>query len=53
MSASTAARPREVLSRDGTAIAVWTTGEGPPLVLVHGAPASRTIPRWKHDFWGF
>jgi pimeloyl-ACP methyl ester carboxylesterase len=44
MSASTAARPREVFSRDGTAIAVWTTGEGPPLVLVHGTAADHT--RW-------
>ena len=33
-----------VLSRDGTAIACWTTGQGPPLVLVHGTPADHT--RW-------
>ena len=33
-----------VSSRDGTAIAYWTTGQGPPLVLVHGTPADHT--RW-------
>jgi pimeloyl-ACP methyl ester carboxylesterase len=32
-------------SRDGTEIAVWTTGEGPPLLLVHGAVADHT--RWR------
>jgi pimeloyl-ACP methyl ester carboxylesterase len=26
----------EVTSRDGTPIAVWASGEGPPLLLVHG-----------------
>jgi pimeloyl-ACP methyl ester carboxylesterase len=36
---------RRVVSRDGTPIAYWTTGEGPPLVLVHGAPADHT--RWR------
>ena len=25
-----------VVSRDGTEIAWWTTGDGPPLLLVHG-----------------
>jgi pimeloyl-ACP methyl ester carboxylesterase len=36
---------REVVtSADGTPIAVWRTGEGPPLVLVHGAAADHT--RW-------
>jgi pimeloyl-ACP methyl ester carboxylesterase len=34
-----------VTSRDGTEIAVWTSGEGPPLVLVHGAPADHI--RWR------
>jgi pimeloyl-ACP methyl ester carboxylesterase len=29
----------EVVSADGTPIAVWRSGEGPPLVLVHGAAA--------------
>jgi pimeloyl-ACP methyl ester carboxylesterase len=33
------------LSRDGTEIAYWTSGEGPPLVLVHGGPADHT--RWR------
>ena len=32
-------------SRDGTAIAVWTLGAGPPLVLVHGAAADHTTFR--------
>jgi pimeloyl-ACP methyl ester carboxylesterase len=34
-----------VESRDGTKIAVWTSGQGPPLVLVHGAVADHT--RWR------
>jgi pimeloyl-ACP methyl ester carboxylesterase len=34
-----------VESRDGTEIAVWTSGQGPPLVLVHGAVADHT--RWR------
>jgi len=34
-----------VVSRDGTEIAYWTSGKGPPLVLVHGAPADHT--RWR------
>jgi pimeloyl-ACP methyl ester carboxylesterase len=34
-----------VTSRDGTEIGYWTCGEGPPLVLVHGAPAG-------HSRWG-
>lgn len=32
-------------SRDGTRIAYWRTGQGPPLVLVHGATADHT--RWE------
>jgi pimeloyl-ACP methyl ester carboxylesterase len=32
-------------SRDGAEIAYWTSGEGPPLVLVHGGPADHT--RWR------
>lgn len=31
-----------VVSRDGTGIAWWTSGEGPPLVLVHGATTDHT-----------
>jgi pimeloyl-ACP methyl ester carboxylesterase len=34
-----------VVSRDGTAIAYWTSGVGPPLVLVHGTTADHT--RWR------
>ena len=33
-----------VSSADGTPIAVWRSGDGPPLVLVHGAAADHT--RW-------
>jgi pimeloyl-ACP methyl ester carboxylesterase len=33
-----------VASRDGTEIAFWTSGDGSPLVLVHGTPADDT--RW-------
>ena len=33
-----------VVSRDGTRIAYWSSGEGPPLVLVHGTTADHT--RW-------
>jgi pimeloyl-ACP methyl ester carboxylesterase len=29
-----------VVSRDGTKIAYWTSGEGPPLLLVHGTSGS-------------
>ena len=34
-----------VRSLDGTEIAYWTSGEGPPLLLVHGTPADHT--RWR------
>jgi pimeloyl-ACP methyl ester carboxylesterase len=34
-----------VVSGDGTAIAYWTSGVGPPLVLVHGTTADHT--RWR------
>ena len=34
----------QVVSADGTPIAVWRSGEGPPLVLVHGAAADHS--RW-------
>jgi pimeloyl-ACP methyl ester carboxylesterase len=38
------ADPRKVVSEDGTPIAVWRSGEGPPLVLIHGAAADHN--RW-------
>jgi pimeloyl-ACP methyl ester carboxylesterase len=39
-------RPTRVVpSMDGTEIAVFTTGDGPPLVLVHGASADHTTFR--------
>ena len=34
-----------VVSRDGTEIAYWSSGEGPPLVVVLGTPADHT--RWR------
>ena len=34
----------QVVSADGTPIAVWRSGDGPPLVLVHGAAADHS--RW-------
>ena len=34
-----------VASRDGTKIGYWTSGEGPPLLLIHGNPADHT--RWR------
>jgi pimeloyl-ACP methyl ester carboxylesterase len=37
-------KPEQVVSEDGTPIAVWRSGEGPPLVLVHGAAADHI--RW-------
>lgn len=36
---------QSVASKDGTEIAYWTSGKGPPLVLVHGTPADHT--RWR------
>lgn len=44
MMASTLSRQtrHEVASRDGTVIAYWTSGQGPPLVLVHGATVDHT-----------
>jgi pimeloyl-ACP methyl ester carboxylesterase len=34
-----------VTSADGTEIGYWTSGDGPPLVVVHGTPADHT--RWR------
>jgi pimeloyl-ACP methyl ester carboxylesterase len=42
---TTTPRRAHVTSADGTRIAVHRTGEGPPLVLVHGATADHT--RWR------
>jgi pimeloyl-ACP methyl ester carboxylesterase len=36
--------PETVVSADGTPLALWRSGEGPPLVLVHGATADHS--RW-------
>ena len=38
-------QPETVISEDGTPIAVWRSGEGPPLVLLHGAAADHN--RWS------
>ena len=35
-----AAAMTRVVSRDGTEIAYWTSGEGPPLLIVHGTSGS-------------
>ena len=37
--------PRFVTSADGTRIAVFSSGDGPPLILVHGAAADHTTFR--------
>ena len=37
-------QPETVPSKDGTPIAVWRSGNGPPLLLVHGAAADHS--RW-------
>ncbi len=44
MTASKDREPEFVVSADGTPIAVWRSGEGQPLVLVHGTVADHT--RW-------
>jgi pimeloyl-ACP methyl ester carboxylesterase len=36
--------PETVVAPDGTTLALWTSGAGPPLVLVHGATADHS--RW-------
>jgi pimeloyl-ACP methyl ester carboxylesterase len=40
-----------VASPDGTAIAYWRSGDGPPLLLIHGAVADHT--RWTPLLGGF
>ncbi len=37
--------PRHVRSSDATSIAVWSSGEGPPLLLVHGSMSDHQ--RWR------
>jgi pimeloyl-ACP methyl ester carboxylesterase len=37
--------PRHVVSGDGTPIAVFSSGDGPPLILVHGTTADHTT--WR------
>jgi pimeloyl-ACP methyl ester carboxylesterase len=37
--------PRSIRSRDGTSIAVFSSGSGPPLILVHGTTADHTTFR--------
>jgi pimeloyl-ACP methyl ester carboxylesterase len=37
---SRAATMPQVVSRDGTKIAYWTSGDGPPLLIVHGTSGS-------------
>jgi pimeloyl-ACP methyl ester carboxylesterase len=45
MTGTAEATVTRVVSRDGTEIAYWTSGEGPPMVLVHGAVADHR--RWR------
>jgi pimeloyl-ACP methyl ester carboxylesterase len=45
MTGTAEATVTRVVSRDGTEIGYWTSGEGPPLVLVHGALADHN--RWR------
>jgi|SRR5215211_3684620 len=45
MTGTAEATMTRTVSRDGTTIGWWTTGQGRPLVLVHGASADHT--RWR------
>jgi pimeloyl-ACP methyl ester carboxylesterase len=40
------AEPRLAISTDGTRIALWRSGSGPPVLLVHGATADHTTT-WR------
>lgn len=42
MAATDTMAPTTVVSRDGTPIRYWSTGKGPPLLLVHGTTANHT-----------
>ena len=47
--------PETVVSADGTSLALWKSGGGPPLVLVHGTTADHSrwapaLPALEHDF---
>jgi len=55
MTDSPAATAETVVSRDGTPIAVWRGGDGPPLLLVHGTTAehgrwARVLPAFEEHF---
>jgi pimeloyl-ACP methyl ester carboxylesterase len=45
MTGTAEATVTRVVSRDGTRIGWWTSGQGPPLVIVHGAVADHA--RWR------
>lgn len=45
MSSNQSPAPRTVHSPDGTSIAVWSAGSGPPLLLVHGSMSDHR--RWR------
>ena len=45
MTPEPASDPRHVVSTDGTSIAYWTVGSGPPVLLVHGAMSDHH--RWR------
>jgi pimeloyl-ACP methyl ester carboxylesterase len=45
MTPESAVDPRRTVSTDGTPIAYWTTGSGPPVLLVHGAMSDHR--RWR------
>ena len=42
MSSPSTALAQHVTSADGTRIRFWTSGDGPPMVMVHGAMADHT-----------
>lgn len=42
MPGANGSNPAHAVSPDGTKIAYWTTGGGPPLVLVHGTASHHT-----------